>query len=189
MTYIIVIIEARSPSPSSSSIYAAGCYPPGAVRNARIFKMQFYCACTHVRCMFFCLFYVKCMHAGQHKFSGVALKWFGMGPATHAVFLLLCVHALRLHHGNPAVKNIRDRSKTHQMASFSASPFFFLSQNNFRPDVSQKYRPDVSTKTTSTHHQCVPIRQRRERDRGWVTRSRSRLWWHPFLPSFCLVVG
>jgi hypothetical protein len=59
----------------------------------------------------------------------------------YASMLCVCIMGIQ-----PS-KNIRDRSKTHQMASFSASPFFFLSQNSFRPDVSQKYRPDVSTKT------------------------------------------
>jgi hypothetical protein len=44
-------------------------------------------------------------------------------------------------------------------------------------------------KPTSTYHQYIPIRQRSERGYGWVTRIRIRLWWYPFVPSFCLVVG
>ena len=47
----------------------------------------------------------------------------------------------------------------------------------------------MSAQKPSTYHQYIPIRQRRERGCGWVTRIRSRLWWYPFVSSFCLVVG
>ena len=75
---------------------------------------------------------------------------------------MLCVCIM----GIQPSKNIRDRSKTHQMASFSASPFFFLSQNSFRPDVSQKYRPDVSTKTK--HLPPVHSHPSEEREGMWL---------------------
>ena len=93
---------------------------------------------------------------------------------------LLCVHALRLYHGNPAVKKYPRSKQNPSNGIIFCEPILFSFPEQFssgcQPKISSGCQHKNQAPTTS---QYIPIRQRREG--MWLGDTiRSRLWWYPF---------
>ena len=68
-----------------------------------------------------------------------------------------------------------------------AHSFFFPRTVFVRMSAKNIVRMSAQNPTSTCHRSSHPPEERE--GRGWVARIRSRSWWRPFAPSFCLVVG